>query len=196
MSDYIDMNDMMVTSSYWDSVLGELTNYNNLHQENFYTKGYRVVYLVRLWCRRTDTYVYKVGSSENFAQRIRELNRAYDSCGRIIVVAAGIVSSLYDETQMHRALESYRSSDLVRPFHQDREVYDLNYDVYEIFTTMLEEHLEESQRFISEDYSFDCNGTETMYVEDDDTDLDLTYGMVELDCDDMEEDYWYYRRSI
>jgi len=196
MSDYINFNDMVVSSSFWKSVLSEVTNYNNLHQGNFHTKGYRVVYLVRLWCRRTDTYVYKVGSSENFAQRIQQLNRAYDSCGRIIVVAAGIVSALLDESLMHKALDEHRSSDLLRPFHQDREVYDLDYDVYEIFTNKLEEHLEESLRFVSEDYRIDSNNTETMYVEDDDTDLDLTYGMVDLDCDDMEENYWYYRRSI
>ena len=196
MSDYINFDDLVIPSSFWKSVLGEVTNYNNLHQADFFTRGYRVLYLVRLWCRRTDTYVYKVGSSENFAQRIRELNHTYDSCGRIIVVAACIVSALLDEAIMHKALEENRSSDLLRPFHQDREVYDLNSKVYDIFTNKLYEHLEESLRFVSEDYRIDSNNTETIYVEDDDTDLDLTYGMVELDCDDMEEDYWYYRRSI
>jgi hypothetical protein len=196
MSDYINFNDMTIDSSYWDTVLNELTNYNNLCQENFYTKGYRVVYLVRLWCRRTDSYLYKVGSSENFAQRVRELNRTYDSCGRVIVVAAGIVSSLFDESLMHSALESYRSSERVQPFHKDREVYELNYDVYDTFVWMLEEHLDELSRFVSENYNFKDDGTEMMYVEDEDADLETTDGMVELDCDEMEQDYWVYRRSI
>jgi hypothetical protein len=193
MSEHI--NNTMIQSSFWNSVLGELTNHNNLYHENFYTKGYRVVYLVRLWSRRTDKYFYKVGSSEDFAKRVRQLNNTYDSCGRIIVVAAGIISSLFDETLMHRALESYRIEESVQAFHKDRELYELNYDVYEIFTTLLE-HLEESNRFVSENYMFEDDGTERMYVDEDVEDLETTEGMVELDCDDMEQEYWLYRRSI
>lgn len=189
-------NDMTIASSYWDSVLNELTNYNNLHQENFYTKGYRVIYLVRLWCRRTDKYVYKVGSSENFAQRLPELNRIYDSCGRVIVVAVGIISSLFDETLMHDILESYRLEESVQAFHKNRELYKLNYDVYDKFVWMLEESLVESSLFVSKDYMFEDDGTELMYVEDEDADLDMIDNMIELDCDEMEQDYWVYRREI
>jgi hypothetical protein len=194
MSDYINFNDMVVTSFFWNSVFGELTNHNNLYQENFYTKGYRVLYLVRLWSRRTGNYFYKVGSSEDFAKRVRQLNNTYDCCGRIIVVAAAIIYSLEDEQQMHEKLESYLLEESVQVFHKDRELYELNYNVYEIFTTKIN-NFAESIRFVSEDYMFE-DGTERMYVEDDDTDLDLTYGMVELDCDDMEQEYWLYRRSI
>jgi len=193
MSDYI--NNTTIQSSFWNSVFGELTNHNNLYHENFYTKGYRVLYLVRLWSRRTGTYFYKVGSSENFAQRVRQLNNTYDCCGRIIVVAAAIIYSLKDEKQMHEELESYLLEESVQAFHKDRELYELNYDVYDIFTTKINDFAEPI-RFVSEDYSIDFNNTETMYVEDDDTDLDLTYGMVDLDCDDIENDYWLYRRSI
>ena len=193
MSEHI--NNTMIQSSFWNSVLGELTNHNNLYQENFYTKGYRVMYLVRLWSRRTENYFYKVGSSEDFAKRVRQLNNTYDCCGRIIVVAAGIVSSLFDETRMHHTLESYRMEESVQAFHKDRELYELNYDVYEIFTTLLE-NLEESNRFVSENYMFEDDGTERMYVDEDVEDLETTEGMVELDCCDMEDEYWLYRRSV
>lgn len=193
MSDYID--NMMIASSHWDSVLGELTNHNNLYQENFYTKGYRVLYLVRLWSRRTGNYFYKVGSSENFAQRVRQLNNTYDCCGRIIVVAAAIIYSLENELQMHKELKSYLLEESVQAFHKDRELYELNYDVYEIFTTKINNFVE-SIRFVSEDYMFEDDGTERMYVDEDVEDLEITEGMVELDCDDMEQEYWLYRRSM
>lgn len=193
MSDYI--NNTVIQSSFWNSVLGELTNHNNLYQENFYTKGYRVLYLVRLWSRRTGDYFYKVGSSENFAQRVRQLNNTYDCCGRIIVVAAAIIFSLEDERKMHEALESLRLEESVQAFHKDRELYELNYDVYDIFTTKINDFAEPI-RFVSEDYMFEDDGTERMYVDEDVEDLEITEGMVELDCDDMEQEYWLYRRSI
>jgi hypothetical protein len=199
------INDVTIASSYWNSVLSELTNYNNLNQENFYTKGYRVVYLVRLWCRQTDQYVYKVGSSENFARRVQELNHTYDSCGRIIVVAAGIISSLFEETLIHSMLESYRLEESVQSFHKDRELYELNYDVYDNFVCMLQKYMDESRLFVSmadsrlfvsDDYMFEEDGTETMYVEDENADINMTDNLVELDCDEMEEDYWFYRRNL
>lgn len=180
-------DNMTIDSSYWNTVHSELSNYNNLNQQNFYTKGYRVVYLVRLWCRRNDTYVYKVGSTENLTQRVKQLNNTYDSCGRIIIVAAGIVSSLYDESLMHQKLDSYRLDDSFQLFHNDREIYELNYDVYDMFISMLYEHLEEPLRFVSEDYTFQTDGDEFMQVDD--------YDML-LDCDDIEIEYWNYRRDM
>ena len=186
------MDDCTLPEEYMDTIHNELKTYNQVNHMNFYTKGYRVLYLVRMYERYKNRYVFKIGSTENLEQRIKQLNsnRKYDCCGRIIIVGAAIVHSLDDEMYVHNKLANYRLED------SGLEVYELNYDVYNQFNELLDMF---PYTFKSYDYVFEDDGTELISFELSDEmedELQLTDNMVELDCDYNELKYWYLRRVM
>jgi hypothetical protein len=189
------MKSCCVKNSFWENqVFKELREYNEENNMNFFTKGYRTLYLIRIYRREYDDYVFKIGSTENLEQRIKQHNSNpnYDCCGRIIIVAAATIYSLNDEMFVHNELANERVED-----PRERELYNLNYDVYSRFMDLLD-RLPENVVFKSFDYVLEDDGTELHYSDMFDeysTEVDMEDGMVELDCNVNEDKYWTYLRK-
>jgi hypothetical protein len=187
------MKSCCVKNSYWENqVFKELRDYNEENNMNYFTKGYRTLYNVRIYRREYDDYAFKIGSTENLEQRIKQLNTQYDCCGRIIIVAAATIYSLADEMFVHNELADERLENT-----NERELYNLNYDVYSRFMDLLD-RLPENVVFKSFDYVLEDDGTELHYSDMFDeysTEVDMEDGMVELDCNVNEDKYWTYLRK-
>lgn len=149
-----------------DSVFNEMnqSNFNPYINSDIYT----IVYLVRLWCGRNNLYLYKVACTENFFQHINELNTRYDCDGRIIIIAAGIVT-INESNLICKELEEYEVTRLLPGYFR------IEHDVYRMFTHLMKNH----NHFISKKYVF--NESEMIYNED---------KLIKLDCGENETQYW------
>jgi hypothetical protein len=187
------MKSCCIRESFWENqILKELTEYNDEKNMNFFTKGYRTLYMIRIYRRGYDDYVYKVGSTENLYHRLKQLNSEYDCCGRIIIVAAATIYSLNDEMFVHNELAEERLKDTNK-----LELYNLNYDVYSKFMNLLNQ-LPKNVVFKSFDYILEDDGTELHYskmFDDYSNQLEMIDGMVELDCNTNEDNYWTFLRQ-
>lgn len=182
------IKDCVVPQEYYDQViLKEITEYCQENNINLLNYGTRVLYKIRLYRRYHDDYVFKIGSTENLSERIKQLNREYDCCGRIVIVAAAIINSHADEMYVHNELYEERIPDT-----KHRELYYLNHDVYNNFINLVNQ-LPEDNVFISFDYILENDGTELLYTNLSDQHLNgisLQDDMVELDCDINEDRFW------
>jgi len=111
-----------VPSEHFDHILVEVPC--NLLKSN-------ILYMVRIFHQRTDSYYYKIGFTNDLARRIKELNSAYVACGRIIVVMVAKVNDERNETACHKKLKKYRAADVVtNAYTVSRETYLISSDMH------------------------------------------------------------------
>jgi hypothetical protein len=165
-----EINDIYITPSYWDNIFNEVTLANILN-------GARVVYMARVWCQRLNLYFYKIASTENLIEHIKDIHNKYDSCGRIIIIAAANIDNT-DIILKNKELEEYELTKMLPGY------FPIGREVYRIFTQLLKDNINDTNRFISKDYMF--NEKETMNINNQ---------MLTLDCGNMEKQYWADRMN-
>lgn len=90
-----------------------------------YTKD-NVLYLVRLFCRSTGAYYYKVGFTNDLLARVTHLNKEYDACGRLIVVMTALCKSIATEKTIHKEMKEHLLKIEVGG-KKRKELYDISY---------------------------------------------------------------------
>lgn len=112
------------------------------------------IYLIRVWIRKLNIYVYKAGTTKNLKRRLIQLNSYFDSCGKIILIFVAIINSDNVEKSFHSILQKYRCKK-----HKNKEIYNINsifYDKFlELLTSIQQTDYFESQYYIIDDLNYE-----------------------------------------
>jgi hypothetical protein len=152
-----NINCLFLSKKYFNNtVLDELNLENPKFLDDIISDK---IYMIRIWIRWSNSYVYKIGTTTNIKRRFKEINYEYDCCGRIIIVACGIVSSNTFEKEIHNNLKMYRVNNITNPIKSNKkELYQINNDLYDKFIDLLK--IYSNNIFESNDYVIDNNNIE------------------------------------
>jgi hypothetical protein len=159
MSDYVIPNPKI----YWSTVCEDIPT----SLVNTYTKSEpdeqlcSLLYMVRLYVQKTDSYVYKVGWTEDFYKRLATLNSTFDSCGRIIPVLLARCGSQKKERMIHAAFKHISTPIKIR-FTLHKETYAVSPENYDEIKKVFMQYLVKKCKSLSGDADKrqKCSGNE------------------------------------
>ena len=149
-----NLDSLFLSKTYFNNIIFYEINLNNpeLLNDIIFDK----LYIVRIWIRWSNNYVYKIGTTKNIKRRIRELNYEYDCYGRIIIVAVGQICSTAIEKKFHNKLKEYRINNITNPIKSNKkELYNINNKLYDNFIDLFkiysDNYLFESEYYVLDD---------------------------------------------
>jgi hypothetical protein len=203
-----DINNECLSQTYFDNIIFNELKFSRkysdlLDQTVDETENLLKIYFIRLWVRKYDTYVYKIGSTTNIEKRMKQLNTYFDSCGRIIILFCAKINSVFCETYAHKILSDYRINDNIQNNikSQSREIYDINNNVYDYFLNYIKT-ISQNNFFETSDYTIDDRNKETIVYYDQYQNLAEfskvileDYSNIKLDQSNNEDKYWKILRN-
>lgn len=98
-----------------------------------------LIYLIRIWNRYDDKYVYKIGYSNNFSKGFDSINNDYDSYYRIIILACANIDNIQIEKDIHiKMRESHKKVIIGNPIQSNpKELYKTTFEVFNDFINIL-----------------------------------------------------------
>ena len=100
-----------------------------------------LIYLIRIWNRYDDKYVYKIGYSNNFSKGFDSINNDYDSNYRIIILACANIDNIQIEKNIHiKMRESHKKVIIGNPIQSNpKELYNITFEVFNDFINILKD---------------------------------------------------------
>ena len=100
-----------------------------------------LIYLIRIWNRYDDKYVYKIGYSNNFSKGFDSINNDYDSNYRIIILACANIDNIQIEKDIHKKMrESHKKVIIGNPIQSNpKELYKTTFEVFNDFINILKD---------------------------------------------------------
>jgi len=185
-----DENDQVVPSSHWESVCKEVPpQYKERKDEH-------VVYMARIWIRKTNEYCFKIGYTNiGLFERMKSLDSSYKCHGRIIPISACIVKSQSVERSMHKKLIQYNLPMVINGI-KHRELYKIGHRCYDAVIELMND----VSKNVWDSVEYNLTGKEKSDNDDDDDDdedadddYSEKFGSEELDQDSNEDAYWLER---
>lgn len=178
-----DIDDLCLDKSYFkDIVFDEL----NSKKSNFLNNiDSTKIYLVRLWLKSSNNYVYRIGNTKNL-QRIKQIDNKYNCRGRIIIIACGEVHSSNLEKEFHNELYEYKI---------EKKLYNINNVLYERFICFLKKY-SYSDIFESDNYVLDDNNDEYLMSNMIVKKVKNNDNYIKLDQKSIEFKYWNKIRTL
>jgi hypothetical protein len=150
-----DIDSLCLSKTYFDNIVFHEINLQ--HSNILNNCDSDKIYMLRIWIRWSNKYVYKIGTTKNLKKRVKDINHEYDSCGRIIIIACGVITSNAVEKFFHNNLKEYRINNVTIPIKsKKREIYHINDNLYDNFMSLLQRK-SNNIIFESEDYVIDNN---------------------------------------
>ena len=100
-----------------------------------------LIYLIRIWNQYDDKYVYKIGYSCNFGERITQINNDYDSNYRIIILACANIDNIQIEKDIQKKMrESHKKVIIGNPIkRKPTKLYNITFEVFNDFINILKD---------------------------------------------------------
>lgn len=198
----IDEDDFVSNVNFTDTILNEITLSKNKNLVDDIEND--KLYLIRIWIKYTNTWKYKLGTTKNLRNRIKELNNYYDCCGKIILVFCVNITNTNIEKKFHKILSKYRNTNnnITNPLKsKSRELYNISSNFYDKLLNLINELSDNF--FESEDYILDSDNCEhyrldkegIVFFQKNNIKCDNT-GHIILDYNNLERLFWIYQRDI
>ena len=100
-----------------------------------------LIYLIRIWNRYDDKYVYKIGYSNNFSKGFDSINNDYDSNYRIIILACANIDNIQIEKDIQKKMrESHKKVIIGNPIkRKPTKLYNITFEVFNDFINILKD---------------------------------------------------------
>lgn len=176
-----DIDDLCLDKAYFeDIVFDELnTEKSNFLNDIDSTK----IYLVRLWLKSSNNYVYRIGNTRNLYKGIKQIDNKYNCRGKIIIIACGEVHSSNLEKKIHCELDEYKI---------EKKLYNINNVLYDNFICLLKKY-SYSDIFESDNYILENNNDEYLMS---DIIVENNDNYILLDQRSTEFEYWKKIRTL
>lgn len=196
-----DFNNFSLPNNYIrDSVLYEL--YTSNEGKQIINNNLLKMFLIRIWVRWLDKYVYYIGTANNILDEVIKINDEYECCGKIIFIAGGVIKNNDKYREIKNKLTRFKFySDVLRLVKPINKLYHISVNIYDLFVKYIS--VENKKVFDSKTYILEKvndNIIESIHKDwfyiSDLTDLKIVdNNFVLLDSNSNETLYWIKRRN-
>ena len=196
-----DFNNMNLPNNYIrDSVLYEL--YSSKEGKKIIKNKGLKVFLLRIWVRWLDKFLYYIGSSNDILNEITIINNDYECCGKIILISSSLIDDIAKYKKIKYSLIRFRyNSEITKLLKPKHNLYNISVNIYDLFL----KYLNESDKVIFESGTYILENINHELVESihkdwfyicDLQNLKITEKkFVLLDSSNNEKSYWNKRRN-
>lgn len=147
------INDSTINFDYIFSEIKEKNKFNYLIDIN--NKNNKL-YLLRIWCRYTNKYVYKLGRTTNIINRISQINTNFDCCGKIILILLVEIDNEFVELNINEILKNHKiNKSMINPIKpKSKEIFKISRKFYDLLFDILDDNYPnyfESQIYVIEE---------------------------------------------
>ena len=172
------------------NILNEINENNNINIKD------PLLYNIRIWNGYSNKYSIKIGYTENFSQRLIDINNRYDCYWRIFIIVCANINTINIEKEIHNELsKKHEKSNIGNPIkNKPKELYIISFSLYDDFVKIIERN--KLKYFESENYLFEENNNEKIYddqIDNDNIILKDNDNYIYLDQNINESKYWLHK---